>query len=153
MSYEEKIRDQAQPHPEAGEHVLSAFIARPRGSTTAGAGGVVGSLVGGRKITRERRGAEDGGLQLAGTMALVLTEQRLIVLEVSPPLAFGKGGDVKGLVSAVPVGEVESVEIKRLLVGKVVELVVSGASFKLEAGAGADTVGFADALARLQAPV
>jgi hypothetical protein len=40
-------------------------------------------------------------------MALALTERRLVVLSVSPPLALGKGGDVKELVSAVTREEVE----------------------------------------------
>jgi len=39
VSHEDKIKEQALPYLEAGEHVLAAFMARPRGATTAGAGG------------------------------------------------------------------------------------------------------------------
>ena len=58
-------------------------------------------------------------------MALALTDSRLVVFKVSQPIAMGKGGDVKDLVSSVPLGDVDSIEVKRLLVGKVV-VVTSG---------------------------
>jgi hypothetical protein len=146
-SYEDKIKAQAQQYLEPGEKVLSAFIARPSGATTTGAGGAA-AMIGGRKVRREQQSATEVGFQLANPMALALTHQRLVVLSVTPPLALGKGGDVKGLVSAVPLGEVEAIEIKRLLVGKVVVLTVGGATFKLEAGAGADAKGLVDAFQR-----
>lgn len=81
-------------------------------------------------------------------MALVLTENRLIVLEVSQPIALGKGGDVKRLVSAVPLGDVDAIEVKRLLVGKVVHVTVRGTQIKLEAGARANAKALADAFAQ-----
>jgi hypothetical protein len=61
---------------------------------------------------------------------------------------MGKGGDVQDLVSAAPLSEVESIEVKRLLVGKTVTVTVGGASFKLEVGAGADAKGLAEEFAR-----
>src|SRR5215510_4826160 len=124
MSYEDKIKEQAQPFLVAGERVLAAFIARPRGATTAGAGGLGPGLIGGRKIGQQNRAANDAGLQLANPMALALTGQRLLVLRVSPPIAMGKGGDVKDLVSEAAVTDVDSIQVKRLLVGKVVTLTV-----------------------------
>jgi hypothetical protein len=146
-SYEDKIKEQALQYLQAGEHVLSAFIARPRGATTAGAGGAA-AAIGGRKVRHQQQSAGAAGLRLANPMALALTERRLVVLSVSPPLALGKGGDVKELVSAVALDEVQGIEIKRLLVGKVVVLTVGGATFKLEAGAGADVKGLVDAFQR-----
>jgi hypothetical protein len=86
-------------------------------------------------------------------MALALTESRLVVLEVSAPIAMGKGGDVKRLVSAVPLTDVDAIDIKRLLVGKVVHVTVRGVTIKFEAGAGADAKGLADAFARVAAAV
>ncbi len=46
-----------------------------------------------------------------------------------------------------------AIEVKRLLVGKVVHVTVGGVSIKLEAGAGADARGLADAFARVTAAV
>lgn len=131
--------------------MLAAFITQPRGATMAKAGGGVPGAIGGRKLKQEGAVAERAGLQLASPMALALTEGRLIVFKVSAPLALGKGGDVKELVSAVPLSDVESIEVKRLLVGKVVHLTVAGSSFKLEAGGGANVKGLAEEFERAKA--
>ena len=99
-SYEDKIKEQAQPYLDAGEHVLAAFVAQARGATTAKMAGLGPSAIGGMKTGKQRRAAEEAGLQLANPMALALTESRLLVLGISQPIALGKGGDVKDLVSA-----------------------------------------------------
>jgi len=148
MSYEDKIKEQAQPYLEAGERVLAAFIARPRGATTAGAGGLGPGIIGGMKIAKQSRAAQDAGLKLANPMALALTGGRLLVLGVSQPIAMGKGGDVKDLVSEAPLADVESIEVKRLLVGKTVTVTVRGVSFKLEVGAGANVNGLSEEFQR-----
>jgi hypothetical protein len=151
-SYEDKIKEQAAQYLDAGEHVLAAFIAQPRGTTTAGVGGLAPGAIGGKKVQKEQLAGEEAGLKLTTPMALALTESRLVVLEVSRPIAMGKGGDVKGLFSAVPLAEVDSIEIKRLLVGKVVVVTLNGTSFKLEAGAGANAKGLVAEFARAKAP-
>jgi hypothetical protein len=152
MSYEDKIKGQARPYLQPGERVLAAFIARPRGATTAAAGGLAGGIIGGRKVVQQRRAAQDAGLQLTSPMALALTDKRLLVLRVSPPIAMGKGGDVKDLVSEAPLTDVDSIDVKRLLAGKVVTVSVRGTSFKLEVGSG-DAKGLADEFAQVKAAV
>ncbi len=147
-SYEDKIKQQAQPYLETGEHVRAAFIAQPRGATTARIGGLGPSSIGGRKISGQNRAAEQAGLQVANPMALALTDSRLLVLRISKPIAMGKGGDVKNLVSAVALHDVDSIEIKRLLVGKIVIVTVRGVAIKLEAGGGANANGLATEFAR-----
>jgi len=148
-SYEDKIKQQAGSYLKPGERVLAAFIARPRGAMQARTG-LAGSLVGGRKVGQQRRAAEEAGLTLASPMALTLTDQRLLVFKVSPPIALGKGGDVKDLVSEAPLTDVDSIDAKRLLVGKVVTVTVRGAAFKLEVGAGENVNGLAAELARIK---
>ena len=152
MSYEDKIKEQAGPYLQPGERVLAAFIARPRGAMQARTG-LAGSIIGGRKVGQQRRAAEAAGLELASPMALTLTDQRLLVLRVSAPLALGKGGDVKDLVSEAPLTDVDSIDEKRLLVGKVVTVTVRGAAFKLEVGAGENVKGLADQFAQVKAAV
>ena len=145
MSYEDKIKDQAQPYLLEGERVLAAFTARPKGAAMQNAvGGIVGNLVGGRKAVRQSRAAREAGLRLADPMALVLTsEPALLVLKISFPLAMGKGADVKELASEAPLSDVDSIEVKRLFAGKTVTVTVRGAAFMLEAGVGADPQGLA----------
>jgi hypothetical protein len=150
-SYEDKIKQQATPYLEDGERVLSAFIARPRGSGVATGAGLVGQAIGGRQLTRQKEAAQDVGLRLVSPMALALTDRRLMVLSVSAPLALGKGGDVKEFVSGVPLSEVDSIESKRLLAGSVVVLTVQGMSFKLEAGAKSGAKNLLEEFERLRA--
>jgi hypothetical protein len=147
VSYEDKIKEQARPYLEAGEQVLAAVIARPRGAT-AGAGGLGAGAIGGSKVARQKRAADGAGLQLASPMALAVTDSRLVVLAISAPIAMGKGGDVKELVSSAPLADVESIEVKRLLVGKTVTVTVRGASFRLEVGSGGDAKGLSEQFAR-----
>ena len=65
VSYEDKIKDQAQPYLLEGERVLAAFIARPKGAAMQNAvGGVVGNLVGGRKAVRQTRVAREAGTEV-----------------------------------------------------------------------------------------
>ncbi len=147
-SYEDKIKQQAQPYLEAGEQVIAAFIAQPRGATAARIGGLGPSSVGGMRISRQNRAAENAGLQVANPMALALTDSRLLVFRISKPIAMGRGGDVKDLISAVPLGDVDSIEIKRLLVGTIVIVTARGVAIKLEAGGGANAKGLAQDFAR-----
>jgi hypothetical protein len=53
---------------------------------------------------------------------------------------------VKDLVGGAPLADVESIEVKRLLVGKTVT--VRGVSFKPEAGAGANAEGLSEEFER-----
>lgn len=149
-SYEDKIKEQAKPYLEPDERVLAAFITRPRGTNVAMAGGLAPAAIGGRKVKDAREAAQARGLQLTSPMALALTDARLVVFKVSQPIAMGKGGDIKDLVSSVPLGDVDSIEVKRLLVGKVVIVTVAGAAVKLEAGAGANAKGLAEEFARVR---
>jgi hypothetical protein len=110
-------------------------------------------VIGGRKVVQQRRAAEGAGLKLTSPMALAMTDQRLLVLKISPVIGMGKGGDVKELVSDVPVADVDSIEIKRLLVGKVVTVTVRGTPVKLEVGATGDAKGMADGFVRAKSVV
>ena len=82
------------------------MIARARGATMASAGNLAGNVIGGRKVVQQRRAAKGAGLKLTSPMALAMTDQRLLVLKISPVIGMGKGGDVKELVSDVPVSDV-----------------------------------------------
>ena len=155
---EAKIREGAAPFLEAGEEVLAAIVARPRGWTqaTASAGGgaaagLVGGALGGKKQQQNVGAAREAGFELASPMALVVTQRRLLSLGISNPIGMGIGLSVKRLVSAVPLGEVDSIETKRLAAGKTVTVTVRGTPFVLEVGAGANTNGVVEPLRRAKA--
>jgi hypothetical protein len=57
-------------------------------------------------------------------MALAVSQHRLLVFRIGSPLGFGIGGAIKELVGAVPVKEVDRIEVKRLGLGKTVTVTV-----------------------------
>lgn len=155
---ETKIKDGAAPFLEEGEEVLAAIVARPRGWTqaraSAGGGaiaGIVGGTIGAKKQQRQADAAEEAGFELASPMALAVTQRRLLSLEIGSPIGLGIGGNVKRLVSAVPLAAVDSIEAKRLAVGKTVTVTVRGSEFVLEVGAGANVSGVTEAFERSRA--
>jgi hypothetical protein len=155
---EAKIKEGAAPFLEQGEEVLAAIVARPRGwtqaSASAGGGavaGAIGGMLGGKKQQQSAEAARESGFELASPMALAVTQRRLVSLKVTAPVGLGIGMKVKELVSAVPIGEVDSIEVKRLAAGKTITVTVRGVPFVLEAGAGADAKGVAEALERAKA--
>jgi hypothetical protein len=143
--HEDKIKEGAAPFLEEGEEVLAAFIARPRGWTQAMAGA---RPLGTQQQQQAHAGAAQAGFALASPMALAITQRRLLSFETGSPIGMGVGGAVKELVGAAPLEEVDAVEVKRLLLGKVVTVTVRGESFKLEANAAANAKGVAEAFAR-----
>ena len=138
MSSEDKIREGAQPFLHSGEHLLAAFVARPRGWTQQMAGSM---HVGATQQGHAHEGAAAAGFALASPMAIAITQYRLLSFSMGAQAGMGVGGGVKELVGQAPLADVGSLTTKRLLVGKIVEITVRGESFKLEVGAGANTKG------------
>jgi hypothetical protein len=64
---------------------------------------------------------------------------------------MGVSGKGEGGASSGPIKEVDSIEVKRLLMGSRITLTVRGGSMKLEAGAGARAKPMAEELQRLKA--
>ncbi|MEO8688154.1 MAG: hypothetical protein ABI611_08020 [Solirubrobacteraceae bacterium] len=138
-----KITEGAEPFLEDGEEVLAALVARPRGWTQSMAGS---GMLGAAQQGKARNGAEAAGFQLASPMVLAVTQRRLLSFK-----AASARGKVEELVGAAPHADVDAIEIKRLLLGKVVTVTVRGVPFKLEVNAKADAKGVADAFDRAKA--
>jgi hypothetical protein len=157
---EDKIKEGAKSLLEPGEEMLAAIVARPRGWTQASASssggalaGVIGGEIGRRKQQKQVGAAGEVDFELANPMALAVTSQRLLSISITAPIGAGIGMKVQELVSAVPLSDVDSIEVKRLAVGKVVTVTVRGNPFKLEVGAGANAKGVAQALEQAKATV
>ena len=148
---EKKVKEEMERFLEEGEDVRAVLIARPRGWTQTTAGGRtlgVGQAIGGHAQQKARGGAQEAGIQLGSPGALVLTQKRLLTVQTGEALGLGAGGSVKEILSAVPVSDVESIKVKRLLLGYVVTLTVRGSEFKLEANAAAGAKPMAEAFER-----
>jgi hypothetical protein len=156
---EAKIKEGAAPYLEPGEEVLAAIVARPRGWTQSSASpgggalaGAIGGAIGGKKQQKNVEAAEQSGFEIASPMALAVTDRRLLSLKIGSPIAPGIGGEVKELVSAAPLGDVDSIKVKRLGIGKTVTVSVRGTEFVLEVGAGANAKGVAEAFESAKSP-
>jgi hypothetical protein len=156
---EAKIMEGAAPFLQEGEQVLAAIVARPRGWTQQNASpggglvaGMVGGAMGGKKQQENVAAAEDSGFEITSPMALAVTDRRLLCFKISNPVGLGIGGDVKELVSEAPLSAVDSIEVKRLAVGKTVNVSVRGTPFVLEVGAGANAKGVVEEFERAKAP-
>jgi hypothetical protein len=138
-SYDKKMAAGAEPFLDDGEQVLASFIARPRGWTQQNAGS---RGLGSAQMAKAAEGAAASGFSLASPMALAVTQARLLTLSIGSPIGLGIGGKVKGIAGAAPIARVDSIEVKRLAVGKTITVTIDGESFVLEANAAADAKGF-----------
>ena len=144
----DKIVKGAQEFLEPGEEVRAALVAAARGHTQA----VAGSMhLGAHQQGRAGAAAADAGLQIASPMGVALTNRRLLTLRIGTPIGLGIGGSVKALLSAVPIADVEAVEVKRLAVGYTIALTVRGSTFKLEANAASGASALAEAFEQVRA--
>jgi hypothetical protein len=150
--FETVLREQARELIDPDEEILASVVAQPRGTGVARSGANLGAqAIGSAWARRSRSSAESAGLDLTTPMALALTQRRLIVfgLETS---ALGKPKAVKELHSSEPLEAVESISVKRLLVGKTMKITMrSGGEVKLEIGAGQDAKGLAEQFERAKA--
>jgi hypothetical protein len=144
----EKIVKGAQQYLESGEEVQAAFVAAARGHTQA----VAGSMqLGSHQQGRAGAAAAEAGLQIASPMGVALTNRRLLTLRIGTPIGLGIGGGVKGLLSAVPIADVEAIEVKRLALGFTIALTVRGSTFNLEANAASGAPALEAAFERVRA--
>jgi hypothetical protein len=133
------------------EEILALVVAQPRGTGVSRSGGGLGPQAVGSAWAKKSRGrAESAGVELPSPMALALSQKRLLVLGLETS-AMGKPKGVTGLVSSAPLSEVDSISVKRLLVGKTITVGLRGGEVKLEAGAGQDAKGLAPQFERAKA--
>jgi hypothetical protein len=136
------MRKSVGPHLQPGEDLLNVTIVQGKGMMRAlVGGGVVGvAAVGALRDRKARNDAEgdsesSGGVELSSKMGLAITSQRLLI--------FKAGGAVtvkaKELLSDVPIGEVDSIEVGKGALTKPVTVTVRGESFQVEAPKAANT--------------
>ena len=129
------------------EELLGAAFGKPRGSQTAGVGGgLIATEIGARKAGAQGKGAEAAGIKLGTPGAVAVTRTSFLTMEVGVSMG-GQIKEVKEVLSTVPLGQVDSIEVKRMGLAGVMEISAGGSSFKLE-GKVKDMREFADAFDR-----
>lgn len=129
------------------EQLLGATFAKPRGATTAAAGGGgMASAIGRKWAGSQQEGASAVGIKLGNPGAVAVTPTSLVTMQVAVSFG-GQIKDVTEVLSVVPLAAVDSIEVKRMGMAGVMEINAGGNSFKLE-GKVPDMREFADAFAR-----
>jgi hypothetical protein len=144
---QDKLAEGVQPFLEAGESVRATLNAQPRGQTTAAAGGGIARMIGQAKTGKVHKAAGEAGIRVAAPMGVVLTDRRLLTLDISRSLS-GKPTGVKEVMSSIPLDEVDSIEAKRFGLAGVLVIVARGSEVKLEAGKVGAVKAFAEAFAQ-----
>ena len=114
------------------EQILGAAWGKPRGATTAAAGGgIITGEIGARWAGKHRKGAEAVGIEIGNPGAVAITPSSLVTMKVKVS-AMGAIKEISEVLSTVPIGEVDSLEVKRMGLTGVMEISAGGGSFKLE---------------------
>jgi hypothetical protein len=128
--HQEQIVAAAQGKVE--EEILGAAFAKPRGSTTAAAGGgVISGEIGAQWAGQHTRGAEAADIAVGNPGAVAVTPTSLVTMAVKVSFG-GQIKDVTEVLSTVPLADVDSIEVKRMGLAGVMETTAGGGSFKLE---------------------
>lgn len=132
------------------EEILGAAWAKPRGAGTAaaGAGAIVGE-VGARWSGKQRDGAQAANIAVGNPGAVAVTATSFVTMKVKVS-AMGSIKEVTEVLSTVPLGDVESLEVTRMGMTGVMKINAGGSSFKLEGKPG-DMKELAEAFARAKA--
>lgn len=132
------------------EEILGAAWAKPRGSMTAAAGGgLIASEIGARWAGKQRKGAAAAEIALGSPGAVAITATSLVTMKVKVS-AMGAIKEVTEVLSVVPLGDVDSLVVKRMGMTGVMEISAGGGSFKLEGKPG-DLKELADVFERAKA--
>jgi hypothetical protein len=114
------------------EEILGAAWGKPRGATTAAAGGgVIVGEIGARWAGKQRKGAEAAGIEIGNPGAVAITPTSLVTMKVKVS-AMGAIKEIAEVLSVVPLEDVDALEVKRLGLTGVMEITARGGSFKLE---------------------
>lgn len=130
--------------------ILAAAFAKPRGSTTAQVGGGIAREIGNRWSGSNRKGAEAAGIEVGNPGAVAITAEALVTMSVGVSM-MGAIKEVKEVLSVVPLGDIDALEVKRMGMAGVMEISAGGGTFKLEGSKVDDMREVAEAFERAKA--
>ncbi len=114
------------------ERILAAAWGKPRGASTAAAGGgLIASEIGSRWAGKQRKGADAIGVKLGNPGAVAVTATSLVTMQVAVSMG-GAIKEVKEILSTVPLAVIDTIEVKRMGLTGVMEITAGEVSFKLE---------------------
>jgi hypothetical protein len=141
--FDKAMKKSIEPYLSADEELLSVMIVQGKGMAKAFvAGGAIGAAAIG--AMRDRKGKVDdsgGTIELSSKMGLAITAQRLLIFKAGGAMTLS----AKEMLSAVPIAEVDSIEIGKGMLTKPVTITVNASPFQVEAPKAANTKEFVGA--------
>jgi hypothetical protein len=146
--FDKAMKKSVEPHLQPGEELLNVIIVQGKGMMRwMVAGGAIGAAAAGAMRDRKSGDDENGGVQLSSKMGVAITSHRLLI--------FKAGGAVTlkatELLSDIPIGDVDSIEVGKGALTKPVMLTVRGESFQVDAPKAVNTDKFVDAFTQAKA--
>jgi hypothetical protein len=144
--FDKAMKKSVEPYVESGEELLDVMIVQGKGMTRAlVGGGAIGAAAAGALRDRNAQAEPAGGaIELASKMGLAITSRRLLVFKAGGAMTLS----AKELLSAVPIADVDAVEVGKGMMTKPITLTVRGESFQVEAPKASNTKDFVAAYER-----
>jgi hypothetical protein len=133
--FEKAMEKSVRPYLQPGEELLNVTLVQGKGlAKVFMAGGIVGAMAVGAR--RDRKAAEaEGDVQLASKMGLALTDRRLLLFKAGGAMTL----KAQGLLTEVPVADVDHIEVGKGVVTKPLTLTIRGEAFQVETPRAANT--------------
>jgi hypothetical protein len=146
--FDKAMKKSVEPYLEPGEELLNVVIVQGKGMTKALlAGGAIGASVIGARRDRKAGESAGGGVELASKMGIAITARRLLIFKAGGAMTLS----AKELLSAVPIADVDSIEVGKAVMTKPVTITVRGESFQVEAPKAVNTKDFVSAFEQAKA--
>jgi hypothetical protein len=135
--FDKAMTKSIEAYLQPGEELLNATIVQGKGlGKVALAGGVFTAMAVASSRDRKAAASEDAGeVKLASKMGIGITTQRLLLFKAGGSMTLS----AKELLTAVPIADVDAIEVGKGVVTKPVTLVVRGEAFQVEAPRAANT--------------
>jgi hypothetical protein len=145
--FDKAMKKSIEPYLQPGEELLNVMIVQGKGMTKAlVAGGAIGAAAIGAMKDRKGKAepAAAGAIELSSKMGLAITSTRLLVFKAGGAMTLS----AKEMLSAVALGDVDSIEVGKGVMSKPVTISVRGEAFQVEAPKASNTNDLVSAFAR-----
>ena len=144
--FEKGMEKSIKGYLEPGEELLAANIVQGKGlGKVALAGGVFTAMaVASSRDKKADAGGSADEVRLSSKMGLGITTRRLLIFKAGGSMTLS----AKELLSAIPIGDVDAIDIGKGVVTKPLTITVRGESFQVEAPRAANTDKLLEAFAQ-----
>ena len=147
--FDKAMRKSIETYMQPGEKLFEIAIVQGKGMTKYLAmGGAAGQAIAGSRRDKKAAAAEAAGaggdVKLANKMGIGVTSQRLLIFKAGGAMTL----KAQELLTAVPVAEVDSMEVGKGTMSKPNTITVHGESFEVEAPKASNPQKLVDALER-----